>query len=172
MTGGATITPSVVPTSLPAAPVDVDRFRTPDGKIRCYNTLLYSGAPEGDEYGLWCFADSNGPGGEDCTTSPGPAVIHMPIDGQPIYAECSAQSVTENMSRQGKMVTVPAGTVVSIGYTTCHVEASGVSVLCAGNLGAGFSMSSTENSVPEFDTNCDITEATVHCTEPSGQTVS
>lgn len=170
-TGAAPIKPSVMPTSRPSQPVSADRFETPDGKIRCYNTLLYMGSGN-NEYGLWCFADNNGSDYVDCRSSPGPAVMHMPIDGQPVYFQCSGGTVNENISKQGKIVTAPAGSVVDIGATTCHVDAKGTSLLCAGPIGYGFSISSTEGSIPNFYNNCNITDTAISCPNPGGRPVS
>lgn len=165
------IVPSVIPTHQPPSPVSVGSFKIAGGKIRCYFPRLEGGVTE-NEAGLWCFADNNGPNGQDCHSSPGPSAVQMPPDGAPTYYPCSAEDIKEATLHQGSAATVPAGSVVDIASATCHVEATGTSVLCAGYIGHGFSISSTQGTLPEFYDNCKTSDTKVQCTSSAGQPVS
>ena len=165
------IRPTIIPSRSPSSPASADNFKTTDGKIRCYSPLMTSGITE-DQTGLWCFSDSNGLNGQDCQSSPGPAAVHMPIDGMPVYYRCSAKDVKEAIFKQSHLATISAGSVVDIGSTTCHIEANEVSVLCAGYIEYGFSISSAQGSTASFYNNCKTTDTKVKCTNADGKPVS
>jgi len=156
------IVPSVIPTRQPSSPATVNNFKTAGGKIRCYFPRLVGGITE-DQAGLWCFADNNGPHGQDCHSSPGPSAVQMPPDGAPTYYPCAAEDIKEAILRQGRMPAVPAGSVVDIGSATCHVEATGAAVLCAGYIGHGFSVSAAAGALPEFYDNCKTSDTRIRC---------
>lgn len=147
-------------------------FVTDDGKIRCYSPLAGSGVRQ-SQTGTWCFADNHGPHGADCHFAPGPTAMQLPRNGAVQMYPCSAEDIKEATLRPSHLAIMPNGSIQLVGASTCHVSASGTSVVCGGGPHRlGFEISSSEGSLGELLHGCQVTRRSVRCIDPSGQSIS